>query len=100
MGSSLLERAALYRRLADTLTNPDDVDAAYALAEQYEDIARLELPIYAAAGASGNDSHWLQAAISRIFHLPPVNPPLLEVMFNEVVSDGASFSEEQNDNQI
>lgn len=90
MGSSLTERAALYRQLVGTLSDPNDVATALSFAELLEDVGRLEVPIYSAEDEFSIRTLGVKAALNRVFQLSPVNPLLLAIMFQEVVDDDSS----------
>lgn len=84
MGTRLTERAAVYRRLAKTLSNPDDVATALIFADLLEDVGRLELPIYEEVSKRPMKTVAIKAALDRVFKPEPHCPILLEVMFKEL----------------
>lgn len=97
MGSSLTERAALYRRLAETLSSADDVEMVLELAEQLDDLARLEFPMYVESTNLRDEHQWLKHALSNAYKLRRFAPPLIEVLFHEVLFGASSSTEKDTD---
>jgi hypothetical protein len=97
MGSSLAERAALYRRLAETLSNADDVEMVLELAEQMDDLARLEFPMHVESSDLRYEHQWLKHALNNAYKLRRFAPPLIEVLFHEVLFGAPSSTEKGTD---
>lgn len=87
MGSSLTERAALYRRLAGTLSNADDVDTVLELAEQLDDLARLQFPMQVELINPRDDQQWLKQALNNAFKLQRVAPQSSKYYFRKYSSE-------------
>jgi hypothetical protein len=85
MGSSLTERAELYRRLAETLSNADDVETALELANHLDDLARLEFPTQVERNNPNEECQWLKHALNCAYKIHHFASPIIEILFEEVV---------------
>lgn len=70
----MTERAALYRRLAETLSNADDVDTVLELSKQLDDLARLQFPMQVERINPHDDQQWLKQTLNNAYKLQRMPP--------------------------
>lgn len=89
MGSSLTEKAVAYRKLSETLSDPRDVATALEFANLLEDIGRLEVPVHRVSRDLPEKAIAIGLALNRIFKPEPHCPVSLELLFKQVLDEGA-----------